>query len=65
MFLCLSSVCCVCWFGVPGLVGVFGIRLYTFDVIFMVLVCLNVCFVWVVFGGCFGYNWLVMKSEIL
>jgi hypothetical protein len=32
-------------FGLPGFAGVFGGRLYTFGVIFMVLVCLNICFV--------------------
>ena len=52
MFLCLSSVGCVCWFGLPGFAGGLGGRLYTFGVIFRVLVCLNLCFVWVVFAWC-------------
>lgn len=52
MFLCLSSVGCVWFLCLVGFVGVFGGRLYTFGVIFMVLVCLNLAFVWVVFAWC-------------
>lgn len=56
MFLCLSSVGVVVFLCLAGLIGVFGGRLYTFDVIFMVLVCLNLCFVQVDSGGYLGYN---------
>jgi len=56
VFLCLSSVGVVVFLCFAVVVGVFGGRLYTFDVIFMVLVCLNLCFVWVAFFGLLGYH---------